>query len=178
MGWMIDDVVVVDDDDDDDDDDRSQYQYLCNLSLWGRLGGLLGPSSRPLGIHLGGHDVVDRSRQYETLCHLCVHIARLYALPPMCPHCSLVRSATCVSTFGVLLCRVDAALQLQRRCSGELPWSGKCSSIQRNNEGAPVTSGTGRRTGEKVDEEQEEGVRRRRRRSRRSMRRKRRRKGG
>ena len=80
----------------------------------------------------------------------------------MCPHCSLVRSATCVSTFGVLLCRVDAALQLQRRCSGELPWSGKCSSIQRNNEGAPVTSGTGRRTGEKVDEEQEEGVRRRR----------------
>ena len=42
---------MIDDDDGggDDDDDRSQYQDLCDESLWQRLGGLLGPACGPLG---------------------------------------------------------------------------------------------------------------------------------
>ena len=43
-----------------------------------------------------------------------------------------------------------------RRCSSELPSSGKGISMQLNKEGAPVTFGTGSRTGEESDEEQEE----------------------
>ena len=76
--------------------------------------------------------------------------------------CLLVRSATYVSTFGVLLCRADAALQLQGRCSGQLPWSGTCSSMQRNKKRKhPLRSESGGRTDEEADEEQELELRRR-----------------
>ena len=61
--------------------------------------------------------------------------------------CLLVRSATYVSTFGVLLCRADATLQLQGRCSGQLPWSGTCSSIQRKKKEPSVTFGKGEPNG-------------------------------
>ena len=79
-------IDVDDGDDDEDDDDTSQYEDLCDESFWQRLGGILVPSRGPPGGHFGGLDVVDRSRSQETLCHLCVHIARSYAVPPMCPH--------------------------------------------------------------------------------------------
>ena len=74
----------------------------------------------------------------------------------MCPHCSLVCSATYVSTFGVLSCRADAALQLQGRCSGQLPLSGKGICIQVNKEGASATLGNVSRAGEESDEHDEE----------------------
>ena len=71
------------------------------------------------------------------------NVAFSCAVPPMCPHCSLARPATYVSTFGALLCRADAALQLQGRCSGQLPWSETCSSMQRIKKETSVTFGNG-----------------------------------
>ena len=52
---------------------------------WGQRAALLGALWRP-----------GRCRRYYVIGG---------ALPPMCPHCSLVRSATCVSAFGVLVYR-------------------------------------------------------------------------
>ena len=71
------------------------------------------------------------------------NVAFSCAVPPMCPHCSLARPATYVSTFGALLRRADAALQLQGRCSGQLPWSETCSSMQRSKKETSVTFGNG-----------------------------------
>ena len=67
-----------------------------------------------------------------------------------------MRSATYVSTFGVLLCRAGAALQLQRRCSRGLPRSEEGIPMQFNQEGAPATLGKGSMAGKEPDEEQDE----------------------
>ena len=85
----------------------------------------------------------------RALCHLCVHIARLHALPRMFPH----SAPCCAVPMQRCSCRGDA----QASCLGQRR-AAACSVSKRRH---PLRSETGARTDEEADEEREDGVKRR-----------------
>eukprot|EP00959_Pyramimonas_sp_CCMP1952_P228545 4778139-Pyramimonas_sp.AAC.1 len=82
--------------------------------------------------------------QSELNCEMCYVAAAAAASPAAGAAVAGAATGNAAGAFGAF----GAAGAGKRRCSGELPWSGTCGSMQRDNEGTFVTWGKGEPDGQ------------------------------